>query len=209
MEDFLHQREEVVETKVSQGKLTVKTRITTPDREFLCTDVYEGCTEGVYVTSTLRCVRGGGDLPRFGKAFRLSSSFDRVRYQGRNGESYRDMKDHTQIAVVSCGVADMTEPNIRPQESGNRMDCTWVRLSDGQTQFSLRAVEKPFELGVKPYSDRELLGMRHRQDEQVTGTYVTLSAFQMGIGTGSCGPDTLPEYRFRVDGEYVLKFVIG
>ena len=209
MEDFLHQREEVVETKVSQGKLTVKTRITTPDREFLCTDVYEGCTEGVYVTSTLRCVRGGGDLPRFGKAFRLSSSFDRVRYQGRNGESYRDMKDHTQIAAVNCGVADMTEPNIRPQESGNRMDCTWVRLSDGQTQFSLRAVEKPFELGVKPYSDRELLGMRHRQDEQVTGTYVTLSAFQMGIGTGSCGPDTLPEYRFRVDGEYVLKFVIG
>jgi hypothetical protein len=119
------------------------------------------------------------------------------------------MVAHTQIGQVSCTVVDMTEPNIRPQESGNRMDCTWVRLSDFQTEFSIRAVEKPFELGVKPYSDRELLTMHHRCDEKVTGTYVTVSAFQMGIGTGSCGPGTLPEYRFSAKEEYVLKFIIG
>ena len=209
MEDYLEQNEEVIETKVSAGVLTVKTRITTKTREFLCTDTYEGCTEGVLVTSRLQCVRGSGELPRFGKAFRLDACFDRLSYKGRNGESYCDMVDHTQIGQVSCTVADMTEPNIRPQESGNRMDCTWVRLSDSQTEFSIRAVEKPFELGLKPYSDRELLTMRHRCDEKVTGTYVTVSAFQMGIGTGSCGPGTLPEYRFSAKEEYVLKFIIG
>ena len=32
-----------------------------------------------------------------------------------------------------------------------------------------------------PLGDRELLKMRHREEETVTGTYVTISAFQMGI----------------------------
>lgn len=51
--------------------------------------------------------------------------------------------------------------------------------------------------------------MKHRSDEKRTGTYVTVSAFQMGIGTGSCGPKTLPEYCFDVRKEYVLRFVIS
>ena len=50
--------------------------------------------------------------------------------------------------------------------------------------------------------------MRHREDEVRTGTYVTVSAFQMGIGTGSCGPATRDEYCFDAKKEYVLKFVI-
>jgi hypothetical protein len=54
MEDYLEQNEEVIETKVSAGVLIVKTRITTKTREFLCTDTYEGCTEGVLVTSRLQ-----------------------------------------------------------------------------------------------------------------------------------------------------------
>ena len=209
MDDYITEQEEVLETVVSGGKLTVKTKIKTREREFLCTDIYEGCKDGVMVTSRLQCLKGHGDLPRFGKAFRLEESFDHITYKGRNGESYCDMKDHCQIEQVQCRVADMTEPNIRPQESGNRCDCAWVQLSDGKTNFSVTAVEKPFELGVKPYSDRELLTMRHREDEKRTGTYVTVSAFQQGIGTGSCGPETLPQYRYNAKKEYVLKFVIG
>jgi hypothetical protein len=69
-------------------------------------------------------------------------------------------------------------------------------------------VEKPFELGIKPYSDLELMQMRHREDEVPTGTYVAISAFQMGIGTGSCGPATRPEYCFDAKKEYTLRFII-
>ena len=176
--------------------------------ELRCEDVYAPCEEGILVTSTLRCVRGAGDLPRFGKVFRLEETFDYVKYFGRNGESYCDMLEHTQIERVSCRVADMTEPNIRPQESGNRCDCSWVKLSDGETTFEILAVEKPFELGVKPYTDEALMTMRHRCDEVRTGTYVAVSAFQMGIGTGSCGPTTRKEYRYPVGQTYTLKFVI-
>ena len=50
--------------------------------------------------------------------------------------------------------------------------------------------------------------MKHREDETVTGTYVTISAFQMGIGTGICGPKTAKEYCYSMERDYVLKFLI-
>ena len=56
--------------------------------------------------------------------------------------------------------------------------------------MTVSALEHPFELGIKPYSDGELLYMKHRKDEIRTGTYLTISAFQMGIVTGICGPKT-------------------
>lgn len=207
--DFTDQREEVLEMERTPLQLKVKTRIECRAGSFLCTDIYEYCSQGLLLTSRLRCLRGGGLLPRFGKAFRLEESYDRVTYYGRNGESYGDMKDHTQIGMVSCRVGDMTEPNIRPQESGNRCDCQWAGVSDGSLQVSFRAVDRPYELGIKPYSDRELLAMRHREDEKSSGTYVTISAFQMGIGTGSCGPSTSPLYCYPAEREYVLRFLVN
>lgn len=208
MTGFTDQREEILSVDRTERQLKVRTRIVCKAGSFLCTDTYEYCSQGILVTSRLRCQRGNGNLPRFGKAFRLDESFDRVTYYGRNGESYADMKEHTQIDMVSCHVSDMTESNIRPQESGNRCDCQWAGVSDGKLQVSFRAVDCPYELGVKPYSDRELLAMRHREDEKTTGTYVTISAFQMGIGTGSCGPSTAPQYCRPMEGEYVLRFLI-
>lgn len=208
MDSFSAQKEKHVSTRIEGNQVIVTYEIHCRKQDFLCVDTYERCEEEVLVTSKLTCTRGGGDLPRFGKAFRLENDFDQVEYFGRNGESYCDMKEHTQVEQVSCTVQDMTEPNIRPQESGNRCDCAWAKISDGETAFTFTAVDEAFELGIKPYSDVELLSMRHQSDEVRTGSYVTISAFQMGIGTGSCGPATLPEYRYSAKQEYVLKFLI-
>jgi len=209
MAPYTAQTERVLETRIEENRITIVTAIRNKLQEFRCTDTYEACAQGVLVTSHLHCVRGGGDLPRFAKVFRLEDTFTQVEYLGRNDESYNDMKHHSQIAQVTCQVRDMTEPNLRPQESGNRCDCAWAKLSDGETVFTFTAVDKPFELGVKPYSDVELLTMKHREDEKVTGTYVAISALQMGVGTGICGPETRPEYRYSAKEDHVLRFIIG
>ena len=209
MDDYLVQRETLKNVLVSENKLELTYDVRCRRQRFTCTDTYESCADGVLLTSRLHCVSGGGKLPRFAKVFRLEGSFDDVRYIGRNGESYCDMKAHTQIEEVCCKVADMTEPNIKPQESGNRCDCTFAAVSDGEDAFTFRAVDKPFELGIKPYSDWELLDMKHREDEVRTGTYVAVSDFQMGIGTGSCGPATLPKYCYSAKDTHVLKFIIS
>ena len=180
---------------------------------FLCSDLYEGCRlpdgcEGVLVTSLLHPVHCKGKIPRFGKAFRLDASFDSITYRGRVGESYIDMKEQFPIGDRHCSVKEMTEPNIRPQESGNRCDTRFAILSNGKWKVGFYAVDKSFELSVKPYSDRELIGMKHREDEKTSGTYVTINAFQQGIGTGSCGPYTLDEHCYDASKDYIVRFII-
>lgn len=74
--------------------------------------------------------------------------------------------------------------------------------------MTFEAVDAPFELAVKPYTDKALCGMRHRKDEIRTGTYVTIQAFQQGIGTGACGPNIMPEFRYSAKRDYTLKFLL-
>ena len=208
MAPYEAQTEELVSAGATANGWKVVTRVSNKKQKFTVTDTYEGIEGGVLVTSVLHCVSGGGTVPRFGKSFRLDEVFDRVRYVGRCGESYNDMKDQFPVKDVTCAVADMTEPNIRPQESGNRMDCTVASVSDGKIRVTFEAVDKPFELGIKPYTDKALCAMKHRKDEVRTGTYVTIQAFQQGIGTGACGPNIMPEFKYSAKQDYTLKFLI-
>lgn len=210
MMPYADQTEEEVVASTSQtpNGYKVVTKVSNKKQKFTVTDTYEGIAGGVLVTSVLHCVSGSGIVPRFGKSFRLDEVFDKVAYVGRRGETYCDMREQFPIKAVECTVADMTEPNIRPQESGNRMDCTVASISDGITKVTFEAVDKPFELAVKPYTDKALCTMRHRKDEVRTGTYVTIQAFQQGIGTGACGPGIMPEFQYSVKKDYTLKFLI-
>ena len=209
MRGWYGMRETLISVKAIENGYEVKTRLSRANgMRFEVTDTYTGAENGILVTSRLHCLSGKGTIPRFGKVFRLRRDFDRVTYRGRTGESYCDMKEQFPIGTVRCGVRDMTEPNLRPQESGNRCDCSWAVLSDGQTAVRFEAVDRPFELGIKPYTDQALRAMRHREDERPTGTYVTIQAFQQGIGTGSCGPRIAPEYSYSADEDYLLRFVI-
>ena len=208
MEPFMNQAECIITHGPILNGYRVETEITNKNGRYSVIDSYEGTEHGILVTSTLHCIKGGGTIPRFGKTFRLEDVFDDVEYTGRTGESYCDMKDQFPIRTVNCKVDDMTEPNIRPQESGNRCDCTRASFSDGKVKVVFKAVDKPFELAVKPYSDWALCRMRHREDEKRTGTYVTIQAFQQGIGTGSCGPGVMPEYLYSAKKDYTLRFLI-
>ena len=205
---YYEQSEKLLSKEDIPNGIKTVTEVTNKKGKYLVTDTYEGCDEGIIVTSTLKAIKAKGEIPRFGKCFYLPSSFESVRYIGRSGESYVDMKDQFIIKENVCRVEEMVEPNIKPQESGNRCDCREASLSSGMNKVTFVALEAPFELGIKPYSDRALLSMKHNKDEIRTGTYVTIQAFQKGIGTGSCGPVTAEEYRYYPDKEYTFKLLI-
>lgn len=208
MAPYFAQTDRVIAVRPVPNGYQVLSELKNKKAKFRVTDTYEGTDDGILVTSRLHCVSGSGIVPRFGKTFRLDETFDAVTYTGRTGESYCDMKEQFPIRMVSCTVEDMTEPNIRPQESGNRCDCTMACVSDGKTEIVFEAVERPFELGIKPYTDKALFTMKHRSDEVRTGTYVTIQAFQQGIGTGACGPGVSPEFQYPAKKDYELKFLI-
>ena len=208
MAPYFEQTEELLSCEETENGWQAVTRVQNKKAVFEVTDTYQGCEQGILVTSKIHCVKGGGILPRFGKCFRLEKDFDDVAYFGRTGESYADMNEQFPIGEARCKVKDMTEPNIKPQESGNRCDCAWASLDDGKTRITFTAVEKPFELGVKPYTDQALFTMKHREDEKRTGTFVTIQAFQQGIGTGACGPTVAPQYQYDAQKDYELQFII-
>ncbi len=208
MPPYYGQKETVKSCVKTANGYQVVTEVRNRIAKYEVVDTYEGAEDGILVTSKIHKKFGFGTLPRFAKSFRLEESFDDVTYTARTGESYIDMKEQFPVRTVSCKVADMTEPNLRPQESGNRCDCTSASVSDGKTTVTFQAVEKPYELNIKPYTDDSLKHMKHREDEYQTGTYVTINAFQMGIGTGACGPSVAPEYKYSSDNDYELKFLI-
>ena len=209
MPKWYDEKETILESFVGKEKCVVKTQIEAAKNIFIVEDVYEGTEEGILVTSEIKPVKAKGLLPRFGKAFKLPKTFDDVTYYGRDKESYLDMKDHSKIALCHSKVLDMVENNIKPQESGNRMDTRYTLVSDGNITFRFDAIDEAYELGIKPYTDLELTSMMHRKDEIRTGTFVTISKFQMGIGTGSCGPSTLKAHSYSALDTYKMKFLIS
>ena len=141
--DLSRAKEQVVSVSRENGRAVVKSRISCKGCLLEAEDIYEGSPKGILVTSRLHCARGSGELRRFGKTFVLDASFDKVSYKGRNAETYPDMRDHAPVEEVRCAVSDMTEPNIRPQESGNRMDTEYAAFSDGVRTVRFRAQGKP------------------------------------------------------------------
>ncbi len=208
MAPFLAQTIEGVTTESIENGIRVTSIVKNKKAKFRVVDTYTGCDDGVVCKSHISKISGKGILPRFGKVFKLDESFDDVTYFGRTGESYCDMKEQFPIREVSCKVKDMTEPNIRPQESGNRCDVSYARVSDGTNSVEFVALGKAFELGIKPYTDRALEDMRHNKDEKRTGTYVDIQAFQQGIGTGACGPAIMKEFQYPADKDYEYSFLI-
>ena len=207
--DIIQQSIEVKDVTYFDNKIKVISLIKYKKSIFEVVDLIEVDSLGkVFIESTLIPKKGKKDILRFSKEFVLDKEYDEVKYFGRINESYVDMKDYSLVKEDVRKVKDMTEPNIRPQESGNRCDCKYGEFTNGKYKVRFTALEETFELGVKPYSESELIKMKHNDDEVISSTYINICKFNKGIGTGACGPQTYKEYRYYPDKEYKLKFVI-
>ena len=77
-DNYLFMTEEIVYEEKTDRKITVKSEIRCKKEIFVCTDTYESCKDGILLTSKLHCLKGRGNLPRFGKVFRLPAEY-RIR----------------------------------------------------------------------------------------------------------------------------------
>lgn len=150
------------------------------------------------------------DLMRFAKVFEVPSKYRNVTFYARKDESYSDMKNYSPIGLKKTTVAEMIEPNLRPQEYGNHTDTRFVSVKndDGRGLF-FHAINRPFEFSVKPVSDIALSDMHHRE-ELVSGgsNFITVAAFNTGIGTNSCGPAPGENHRYKASESYEFSFAV-
>ncbi len=146
------------------------------------------------------------ELPRFGLRLFLPKTLDSVRYYGLGPcESYVDKRRASSHGVYSAPVAQLHEDYIRPQENGSHFGCDYVELKGGGSR--LTAVSgTPFSFNASPYTQEELAAKAHNYELVPCGdTVLCLDYAQNGIGSESCGPRLLPQY--RLDGKRCLFWI--
>jgi beta-galactosidase len=165
-------------------------------------------------TSTLRALAGGGvrvdeevvipdeiaDLPRVGTVLELAAGLEDLAWLGSGPhETYPDRDRAGVVGLWRSTVTDQHVPYVRPQESGGHAGVRLLTLRDPrEAGRGLRIVpDRPLQASVLHHRAADLAGATHDGElRPCPETIVHLDAAHRGLGTASCGPDTLPTYRF-------------
>ena len=138
------------------------------------------------------------DLPRFGVRMFLDKKLSDARYFGMGPqESYRDKHQAASHGLYRANVSDLHEDYIRPQENGSHYDCGYVELNNsryGMAAFS----ESTFSFNASYYAQEELEKKTHNYELTESDSVVLCVDYALnGIGSNSCGPVVLDQYRFN------------
>jgi len=149
-------------------------------------------------------------LPKVGVQLQLSGQFENVEWYGRGPhESYWDRKTGARVGIYRAKAGDMDFLQVNPQESGNRSDVRWVRLTNPSGSGMQVEGEGLFNFTARDYTDQALLEAKKSQEIVKDGKItLSLDLQQMGLGgDDSWSPRTHPEYLLTAkEYSFVLKF---
>ena len=137
------------------------------------------------------------DLPRFGVRMFLDKKLSAARYFGMGPqESYCDKHQAASHGLYRTDVGDLHEDYIRPQENGSHYDCEYVELNNSRYGIVVSA-ENAFSFNASYYTQEELEKKTHNYELTESDSVVFCVDYALnGIGSNSCGPVVLDQYRF-------------
>ena len=137
------------------------------------------------------------DLPRFGVRMFLDKKLSAARYFGMGPqESYCDKHQAASHGLYHANVDDLHEDYIRPQENGSHYDCEYVELNNSRYGI-VASAEKAFSFNASYYTQEELEKKTHNYELIESDSVVFCVDYALnGIGSNSCGPVVLEQYRF-------------
>mgnify|MGYP003362787232 FL=1 len=137
------------------------------------------------------------DLPRFGVRMFLDKKLSAVRYFGMGPqESYCDKHQAASHGLYRADVGDLHEDYIRPQENGSHYDCEYVELNNSRYGI-VASAENAFSFNASYYTQEELEEKTHNYELTESDSLVFCVDYALnGIGSNSCGPVVLEQYRF-------------
>ena len=138
------------------------------------------------------------DLPRFGVRMFLDKKLSDARYFGMGPqESYRDKHQAASHGLYRANVSDLHEDYIRPQENGSHYDCEYVELNN--SRYGIAAFSgSTFSFNASYYTQEELEKKTHNYELTESDSVVLCVDYALnGIGSNSCGPVVLDQYRFN------------
>jgi beta-galactosidase len=151
---------------------------------------------GVHVEESVLIPDELTDLARVGTVLEVVAGLEELEWFGSGPhETYPDRKRGGLVGIWRSTVTNQYVPYIRPQENGGHADVRWLQLSDREGRRLRLALGRPGQASATHFRASDLAVATHdvelvRRPE----TIIHLDAAHRGLGTASCGPDTLPEY---------------
>ena len=140
-----------------------------------------------------------GDLPRLGHRFAVPPGAEWISWRGRGPhESYVDRFASAPLGDWTSTIGAQYVPYMRPQDHGHHADTSTFSVNSGDRPlFSVRADPgQHFSFAVRRHSDEDLEAATIPPElPRRTEAFVHIDHRLRGVGTGSCGPDTLARYR--------------
>ena len=136
-------------------------------------------------------------LPRFGLQLVMPEGNERVEYFGYGPhESYIDKHRSTWKSRFESTVSGMHEDYLMPQENGSHYSTEWAAVTDLQGMCLLFAGMEDFSFNVSHFTPEDLTKAMHPHELVKRGeTIVNIDYMNSGVGSNSCGPELLPQYR--------------
>jgi beta-galactosidase len=155
--------------------------------------------QGISASMEFDLVPSLPELPRVGLTCALPCGFERVRWYGRGPqECYSDRKTGAPFGLYAMDVSELGVPYIVPQENGNRTDVRWVEFSDPSRGARVRFQGDGFDFSASHYEPTQVWKALHQCElEPRREIFLNIDIAQRGLGTASCGPDTLEKYILR------------
>ena len=129
-------------------------------------------------------------LPRLG--FEFTTDVDSFKYFGYGPyESYVDMHHGSKMGMYESTAKDEYVDYVMPQEHGNHYNTKYFELGDFEV-----VAKSGMEINVSEYSSTELTRKKHNFElEKDKNVNVRIDYKVSGVGSNSCGPDLLKQYR--------------
>ena len=157
------------------------------------------------------------ELPRFGMRMQLPAEFGKLSYYGRGPwENYSDRKTASFIGLYQDSVANQYMTNyIRPQESGNKTDVRWTKLSNAAGKGLLITGIQPISVTAINHTAEDLdPGLTKKQQHPTDlpvrdGVYLMIDLKQRGLG-GDNSWGMLPHEQYRLlDKKYSYSYILS
>lgn len=140
-------------------------------------------------------------LPRIGIKMELDKKYSNVKWKGRGpGECYSDSKQCNLFGIYEKKIEELFTNYVKPQENGNRTDCSWVSLADDRGVSFMVSSRDKFDFSAMYYEAEDLEKAKHTTD-LIKRDYITLNIDykQNGLGSNSCGQNQLQKYRCKFE----------
>ena len=152
---------------------------------------------------------------KFGMQMMLPKDYDQMEWYGRGpSENYWDRKDAAFVGLYKMSVQDQFHPYIRPQETGNKTDVRWVKLTNENGKGLWIAGDTVLNISARHFLDEDLddgiqKHNRHSGELKVRDlTTLNIDLQQTGVGgINSWGTWPLKQYRLEYK-DYSYSFII-